>query len=51
MTNNKNSNNENVLEANILDSNFSCNYTFLEVNNNILENNYSNSSVTNLVGD
>ena len=50
---NKQVNNNNVLEANILDSNFSSNYTFLEGdNNNILENNYSNlnSSSNNLVG-
>ncbi len=50
---NKKQNEENVLEANILDSNFSSNYTFLEGdNNNILENNYSNlnSCNENLVG-
>ncbi len=52
-TNNKvnkqpSNNDNNVLEANILDSNFSSNYTFLEGdNNNILENNYSNLNSNN----
>tara|TARA_Y100000741_G_scaffold327657_1_gene280404 strand:+ start:48 stop:584 length:537 start_codon:yes stop_codon:yes gene_type:complete len=51
--NNQSNGNNDVLEANILDSNFSSNYTFLEGNNdNILENNYSNlnSSNSNLAG-
>ena len=44
-------NDNNVLEANILDSNFSSNYTFLEGdNNNILENNYSNLNSNNNLG-
>ena len=41
-------NNEDVLESNMLDSNFSCNFTFLEGgNDDILENNYSSLDSTN----
>lgn len=41
-------NNEDVLESNMLDSNFSCNFTFLEGDNDdILENNYSSLDSSN----